>query len=363
MQERRIHNFNAGPATMPLPVLERAREEMVNYKSSGMSVMEMSHRSPQFEKILHDTEEKFRKLLGIPADYTVLFLQGGASLQFAMIPMNLRPEGSADYILTGYWSNKAHKEAKLLGSTQVIATSEESGFDRIPLVSSENQNPDAAFLHITSNETIQGIKWTTEPPCTNGIPLVSDMSSNIASRPIDVNKYGLIYAGAQKNLGPAGVTAVIVRNDLLDRSLDNLPSMLNYKKLAKEGSMYNTPPTYGIYMIGLVLDWLIENGGLDKIGALNKEKSGLVYQAIDVSNGFYKGHAQPQDRSHMNVVFTLKNDALTQQFIEASQKERFVGLKGHKSIGGVRASLYNALPIEAVQSLVEFMKEFQRTNG
>jgi phosphoserine aminotransferase len=359
----RVYNFNAGPAVMPESVLERARDEMLNFDSSGMSVMEMSHRSKEFETILHNAESQFRKLMGVPADYTVLFLQGGASLQFLMVSMNLRPSGSADYVLTGYWSKKACEESKKVGSVHVVASSEESGFDRIPKLLPEILDPNAAFLHITSNETIEGIRWRVEPPTHKDVPLVCDMSSNIASQPVDVSKYGLIYAGAQKNLGPAGVTVVVVRNDLLERSSANLPAMLNYKLLAKEGSLYNTPPTHGIYMVGLVLNWLIETGGLEKIGEHNKIKSGLVYEAIDNSGGFYRGYAQPQDRSIMNATFMLDSDALTKEFIAKSEKEGFVGLKGHRSIGGVRASLYNALPVEAVEGLVQFMREFQRTNG
>jgi len=280
-----------------------------------------------------------------------------------MVPMNLNPTGSADYVLTGHWSKKACEEARKTGPVRVVASSEKTGFDRIPDLAIESQDPAAAFLHITSNETIQGIKWTVEPPAQEKVPLVCDMSSDIASQPVDVNKYGLIYAGAQKNLGPAGVTVVVVRNDLLERSSDNLPAILNYKLLASKDSMYNTPPTYGIYMVGLVLNWLAENGGLEKAGERSRMKSGLIYEVIDQSGGFYKGHAQPQDRSTMNTTFTLGDESLTSKFLEKSVKNGLIGLKGHRSVGGVRASLYNALPIEAVETLVQFMKEFERANG
>jgi phosphoserine aminotransferase len=361
---RRVHNFGAGPAVLPLQVLEQAKEELLDYKGTGMSIMEMSHRSPEFEGLMADIETNLRNLLGIPSQYKVLFQQGGASLQFAMVPMNLRSaDASADYIVNGSWGTAAVQDAKKLGDTQTAATTESTNFDRIPDVDELNLDPKAAYLHFTSNETIHGLEFSEEPDPPEGVPLICDMSSNILSRPIEVSKYGLIYAGAQKNAGPAGVTLVVIREDLLEKSTDDLPVMLSYKKQAAGGSMHNTPPTFAIYITGLVLQWLTSLGGLDEINRRNEEKAGLIYQVIDESAGFYRGHAQPDSRSRMNVPFRLSSTDLEKQFLTEAKRESLIGLKGHRSVGGLRASLYNALPLESVKVLVGFMQEFQRKNG
>jgi phosphoserine aminotransferase len=360
----RAHNFNAGPAVLPLPVLEQAQAELTDYRGSGMSVMEISHRSPAFEDILHTAEANLRELLAIPANYKILFLQGGASLQFAMLPMNLRPAGqSADYVVTGAWSKTALKESGKLGAARAAASTEASGFNRLPAPAEFQCDPSAAYLHFTSNETIHGVEWKEEPVPVEQVPLFCDMSSDFLSRPVDVSRYGLIYAGAQKNAGPAGVTVVIVREDLLARVPANLPVMLDYKLLAESGSLHNTPPCYAIYMVGLVLQWLQGLGGLSAIARINQEKAGLVYQAIDQSGGFYRGHAEVAARSQMNVPFRLPTEDLEKAFVKASEQQGLIGLKGHRSVGGLRASLYNALPLTSVQALTQFMAEFQRTNG
>ena len=360
----RVHNFNPGPAVLPLPVLEQARDELLNYDSSGMSVLEMSHRSPQFEGILARAEADLRSLLNIPDNYTVLFLQGGASLQFSMAPMNLRgPDQSADYILTGSWAKAAIKEAEKAGRVRTAGSTESSSFNYIPSPAELDLDPRAAYLHFTANETIHGVEWADEPEPPPGVPLVCDASSDIASRPIDVSRYGLIYAGAQKNLGPAGVTLVVIQNDLLDRVPSKLAVMLDYKVFAESKSLHNTPPCFSVYLVGLVLRWLKDIGGLEAIARRNEAKAGLVYQAIDSSGGFYRGHAQPNSRSRMNVTFRLPSEDLEKKFAKQAEAEGLVGLKGHRSVGGLRASLYNAVPIDAAKSLVEFMAEFQRVNG
>ncbi|MBE0411056.1 MAG: 3-phosphoserine/phosphohydroxythreonine transaminase [Anaerolineales bacterium] len=361
---KRVHNFGAGPAVLPLPVLLKAQEELLDYQGSGMSIMEMSHRSREFADLMAEIDANLRNLLAVPSEYKILLQQGGASMQFAMVPMNLRlPGESADYIVNGAWGKAAIKDAAKLGSTRTVATTEDTNFDRLPSLASADLDPKAAYLHFTSNETIHGLEFFAEPKPPNGVPLVCDMSSNILSRPIAVAKYSLIYAGAQKNAGPAGVTIVILQEDLLDRVPDDLPVMLNYKTQAAAGSMHNTPPCFAIYILGLVLRWLIDLGGLAEIGRLNERKSGLIYRAIDQSGGFYRGHAQPDSRSRMNVPFRLTTEALEKQFLDEAKGENLVGLKGHRSVGGLRASLYNALPHESVQALVDFMKEFQRRNG
>ena len=360
----RVHNFNPGPAILPLSVLEQARDELLSYDGSGMSVLEMSHRSPQFEGILARAEADLRSLLNIHDNYAVLFLQGGASLQFSMAPMNLRgPDQSADYILTGSWAKTAIKEAEKIGRVRVAGSTEKSNFDALPAQANLDLDPQAAYLHFTSNETIHGIKWTNEPAPPDGVPLVCDASSNIASRPIDVSKYGLIYGGAQKNLGPAGVTLVVIRSDLLDRVPPRLPVMLDYKVLAESRSLHNTPPCFSVYLVGLVLRWLKDIGGLEAIARRNEAKAGMVYRAIDSSGGFYRGHARPDSRSRMNVTFRLPSEDLEKKFAKQAEAEGLVGLKGHRSVGGMRASLYNALPVEAVEALGQFMAEFQRVNG
>lgn len=360
----RVHNFSAGPAVLPLPVLLKAQEELLDYQGTGMSIMEMSHRSPEFEGLMAEIETNLLKLLNIPTDYKILFQQGGASMQFAMVPLNLRSTGtSADYIINGTWGKAAIKDAKKLGTTRTVATSENTNFDRLPALESAHLDPQAAYLHFTSNETIQGLEFLEEPESPDGIPLVCDMSSNFLSRPLEVTKYSLIYGGAQKNAGPAGVTIVILRGDLLERVPANLPVMLNYKAQVVGGSMHNTPPCFAIYVVGLVLRWLVDIGGLNEIGKRNEDKARMVYQAIDQSGGFYHGHAQPDSRSRMNVPFRLATEDLEKQFLNEAKQENLVGLKGHRSVGGLRASLYNALPIESVEALVQFMKDFQRKNG
>lgn len=360
----RVHNFNPGPAVLPLPVLERARDELLSYDGSGISVLEMSHRSPQFEGIMARAEADLRSLLNIPDNYTVLFLQGGASLQFSMAPLNLRgPDQSADYILTGSWAKAAIKEAEKAGRVRTAGSTESSNFDYIPSPAELDLDPRAAYLHFTANETIHGVEWANEPEPPPGVPLVCDASSDIASRPIDVSRYGLIYAGAQKNLGPAGVTLAVIRNDLLDRVPSRLPVMLDYRALAESKSLHNTPPCFSVYLVGLVLRWLKDIGGLQAIARHNEAKARLVYQAIDSSGGFYRGHARLDSRSRMNVTFRLPSEDLEKRFAKQAEAEGLVGLNGHRSVGGLRASLYNALSIDAAQSLVEFMAEFQRVNG
>ena len=359
----RVYNFNPGPAALPLEVLQQAQAEMLDYRGTGMSVMEISHRSKDFEAILTEAQNDLRSLLNIPENYQILFLQGGASLHFAMLAMNFRPNGaSADYIVTGTWSKKAHKEAQKLGKTHLAANLESENFTRLPAQSELDLDPNAAYLHFTSNETIHGVEYFEEPVPPQGVPLICDASSDFISHPVDVSKYGMIYAGAQKNAGPAGVVVCIIRNDLLERVPENLPDLLNYRVLAKENSLLNTPPCWNIYIVGLVLKWLKKLGGLEAIYKLNQQKAALIYQAIDESGGFYCGHAK-SDRSLMNVTFRLPSEALEEQFAGEAKKQGLIGLKGHRSVGGIRASLYNAVPLEAAQALVSFMKDFQQRNG
>jgi phosphoserine aminotransferase len=361
---KRVHNFNAGPAVLPVSVLEKAQSEMLDFQGCGMSVMEMSHRSKEFEGIIQTAEADLRELLGIPANYKVLFLQGGASLQFAMLPMNLRPAGaSADYIVTGSWSKTALKEAGKLGATKVAFTGEAENFKRLPAAGELQFDANAAYVHFCHNETIHGVEFKSEPVVPEGVPLICDMSSDFLSQPVDVSKYHMIYAGAQKNAGPAGVTVVIMREDLLARVPEKLPVMLDYKLLAESGSLHNTPPCYSIYMVGLVLKWLKDLGGLDGIYKINQEKAKLVYDAIDHSGGYYRGHAAADARSIMNVPFRMETEALEEQFVKEAKKAELIGLKGHRSVGGLRASIYNALPIESAKALVQFMAEFQKKNG
>jgi phosphoserine aminotransferase len=361
---KRIHNFNAGPAILPLPVLEQAQAELLNYNGCGMSVMEMSHRSPEFEALIQRVEADLRTLLNIPANYKIMFLQGGATLQFTMTPMNLRPAGtSADYVVNGVWGKTGFKEAQKLGLTRTAASTEATNFDRRSEQGELDLDPNAAYLHFTSNETIHGNEWIGEPTPPANVPLVCDMSSNFLSRPVDIPRYALIYAGAQKNAGPAGVTVVIIRDDMLERTPASLPVMLDYKVLAASGSLHNTPPAFAIYIVGLVLQWLKSIGGLEEIARRNEQKASRVYQAIDHSGGFYRGHAQANSRSRMNVPFRTPSDELDKQFAKEAERQGLVGLKGHRSVGGLRASLYNALPPESVEALVQFMAEFQRNNG
>lgn len=357
-----MHNFNAGPAALPLEVLEQAQEELLDYRGSGMSILEMSHRSKAFEAVMAETEADLRELLGVPGEYKVLFLQGGASLQFGMLPMNLRGAGrSADYIVNGTWGAAAVKDARKLGAVRVAGSSESTNFDRVPV--SIELDSGAAYLHYTSNETIHGVQWWSEPQPPAGVPLICDMSSDFLSRSVEVGKYGLIYAGAQKNAGPAGVTVVILHEDLLERVPDNLPVMLDYKVQVAGGSMHNTPPCFAIYLVGLVLKWLKGMDGLEAVARRNREKAELIYRVIDESGGFYRGHAVQGDRSLMNVTMRLPSEELEAQFARQADAAGMVGLKGHRSVGGLRASLYNAVPLESVQALAQFMREFQRING
>jgi phosphoserine aminotransferase len=363
MEPNRIINFNPGPAALPLPVLEEIRENLLDYQGAGMSVLEMSHRAKQFEAILNDAIARTRRLLKLDKRFHVIFVQGGATLQFSMIPMNFLADGrSADYVNTGTWSTSAIKEARVLSKPiRVVASSEESQFAHIPR--SIAFSPDAVYAHITSNNTIRGTQWG-EFPNTGGVPIAADMSSDIMSRPFDAAPFGLIYAGAQKNIGPAGVTMVIVRDDLLQRVPENLPVMLKYTTYTAKNSLYNTPPCFAIYTLQLVLKWIEESvGGLDRIDAVNRKKAGLVYRRIDDSGGFYRGTAEPGSRSLMNVTFRLPTAELEARFIEAAAQSGFAGLKGHRSVGGCRASLYNAVTLEGVEALAQFMQEFARRNG
>lgn len=361
--EKRVYNFSAGPAILPEDVLKEAQENLFTLPGVGMSILEISHRSKPFDNIINTAKEDLKKLLNIPDNYSILFLQGGASLQFYMVPLNLMSsKNKADYINTGSWSKKAIKEAKRVGTVNVAATTEEGNFKRIPKQSELKLDPDAAYVHFTSNNTIYGTEWTTEPEVGN-VPLVCDASSDILSKKIDVSKYGIIYAGAQKNMGPSGVTLVIMRNDLLERSQDSLPSMLNYKIHVDNNSLYNTPNCFGIYIINLVAKWLLKNGGLGSMYKLNKEKAGLLYNCIDNSAGFYKGHAEKDSRSLMNVTFNLGTEDLEKKLVQEAEKAGFSGIKGHRSVGGIRASIYNAFPKQGVADLVEFMKDFQKKNS
>ena len=358
----RIYNFSAGPAVLPLPVLEEAQRELVELPGVGMSVLEISHRSKTFDEIIHKAESGLRELLGVPENYHVLFLQGGASLQFSMIPMNLLPVGgSSDYIITGSWGKKALKEAKKIGAVNVAATMADGGFTRVPEQEELNLNPEAAYVHFTTNETIEGVEFRREPE-VGSVPLVADASSDVLSHPIPVEKYALIYAGAQKNMGPSGVTLVIIRDDLLARIPENLATMLDYRTHTESNSLYNTPNTFGIYIIMLVTKWLKEKGGLPEMHRENEEKARVLYDAIDATQ-FYRGHADADSRSLMNVTFRLPSEELEKKFAQEATLAGLDGLKGHRSVGGIRASIYNAFPREGVEALVSFMKEFERKNG
>ena len=357
-----IYNFSAGPAILPQPVLLEAQRDLVALPGVGMSVLEISHRSKAFEAILARTEADLRALGNVPANYKVLFLQGGASLQFSMVPLNLlTPGATADYIVTGGWSQKAVKEARRVGTVHIAGTTEAEDFSRIPRQDELQLTPDAAYVHVTTNNTLYGTQWAGAP-AVGAVPLVADTSSDMFSRPIDVAKYGLIYAGAQKNLGPSGVTLVIVREDLLARSSKSLHTMLNYATHAENGSMYNTPPCFGIYLMGLVMKWARAEGGLEAIAARNERKAAALYAEID-RTGFYRGTAETASRSRMNVTFRLPSEELESKFVKASTAAGLDGLKGHRSVGGMRASIYNAFPEDGVAALVEFMREFERTNG
>ena len=358
----RVYNFSAGPSMLPLPVLEKAASELVCYGNSGMSVMEMSHRSPDYEAIIGDAESMLRKLMNIPDNYKVLFLQGGASTQFAAVPLNLiRRTGKADYVVSGQFSGKAFKEAQKLGyDVKCIATTKEDNFDHVPAVTRDMIRPDAAYLHICFNNTIYGTKFPYIPD-TGDIPLVADMSSCILSEPVDVSRFGVIYAGAQKNMAPAGVTVVIVRDDLLDYAEEKMPTMLEWKTMAENGSMYNTPPCYSIYMAKLVYEWLLGLGGLAEMKQRNEKKAGLLYAYLD-SQSYYIAPVKKESRSMMNVTFVTGNADLDKKFASEAAKAGLKNLKGHRSVGGMRASIYNAMPYEGVEALVAFMKRFAADN-
>ena len=358
-----IYNFSAGPAVLPHEVLVQAKEEMLDWHGSGMSVMEMSHRGKEFMGIAAAAEKDLRELMNIPANYKVLFLQGGASQQFAMIPMNLlRGKTSADYLNTGEWSKKAISEAKKFGKVNVVASSEDKNFSYVPEFATWKCDPNAAYLHFTPNETIGGVEFDWLPKAGN-VPLVADLSSTILSRPVDVSKFGLIYAGAQKNIGPAGLTIVIVRDDLIGQVVAGTPTMLDYKTHADNDSMYNTPPTYGIYIAGLVFQMLKRNGGVEAMEKTNIAKAKLLYDAIDASKGFYNCPVALANRSRMNVPFTLKDANLDGEFVKQADARGLLQLKGHRSVGGMRASIYNAMPLAGVQALVSFMAEFAKNNS
>ena len=358
----RVYNFSAGPAVLPLPVLEEAQRDLVALPGVGMSVMEISHRSQTFEDLLSGAIENIRALASIPANYRILMLQGGASLQFSMVPMNLLGAGTvADYIDTGSWAVKAIEEAGKIGKVNIAATTKGDKYTRIPAQNELTLTPDAAYVHMTTNNTIEGTEWKA-PPDVGAAPLVADSSSDMFHGPMDVGRYGLIYAGAQKNLGPSGVTLVIIREDLLARSTAALPTMLNYKVMAENNSLYNTPNTFGIYILGLTMKWLKSQGGLAGIGKTNDRKASKLYAEID-RTGFYRGTAQKDSRSVMNVTFRLATEDLEKMFVKESTAAGLDGLKGHRAVGGMRASLYNAFPEDGVDALVDFMKEFERKKG
>jgi phosphoserine aminotransferase len=358
----RIYNFSAGPAVLPVEVLEQAQRDLLALPGVGMSVLEISHRSTAFDEIIEGCEADLRTLGRIPDNYRVLFLQGGASLQFSMVPMNLLPPGgSADYIVTGVWSEKAVKEAKRVGSVKIAATTQADNYKRVPRQEELTLDPNAAYVHFTTNNTIYGTEFHRIPE-TGNVPLVADASSDIYSRPIDVAKYGLIYAGAQKNLAPAGVTIVIVREDLLTRTPSSLPTMLQYPVHAESTSMYNTPPVFAIYVMRLVLAWILKAGGLEAVDKVNARKADKLYAEID-RTGFCRGHAAADSRSRMNVTFRLPTEELEKKFAKESTAAGLDGLKGHRSVGGLRASIYNAFPEAGVDALVQFMQEFERKNG
>lgn len=358
IQLKRVYNFSAGPSVLPLPVLEKAQTELLCYQDTGMSVMEMSHRSAAFEGIIQGAESLLRELMQIPDNYHVLFLQGGASTLFAMVPLNLfRSSKKADYIHTGSWSKKAIAEAKKYGDVRIIASSEDKNYSYIPAIDASMIDPEADYVHITTNNTIEGT-YFPDVPDTNGVPLVADMSSNFLSQPYDVSKFGMIYAGAQKNLGPAGLTIAIVRDDLLGYAAPICPTMLDLQTHAKGKSLYNTPPAYSIYVAKLVLEWLKEFGGIEKIYQQNQEKAAMLYDFIDQSK-IFSSPVEKSARSLMNIPFVLPTEALNKQFIKESAENGLANLKGHRSVGGMRASIYNAMPVAGVEALVNFMKQFE----
>jgi len=359
--EKRVYNFYAGPATLPLPVLKKAQEELLNFRGSGMSILEISHRSKPYDEIHKRASELIKDLMGLPSNYKVLWLQGGASSQFFMVPLNLQIPGKPmEYVNTGNWAKKAIKEAKFYGEVKIVASSEDQKFSYIPQNVQFSNN--AAFAHITGNETIGGIEWHDWPDVPNGVPLVCDMSSNFMNKVIDVKKFGVIYAGAQKNLGPAGVTVLIVREDLISRVAENTPTMLKWKTHVEKESLYNTPPCFAIYLCELVLEHLKKLGGIPAIEKQNRKKAKMIYDIIDNSNGFYKGVAKKESRSLMNVTFNLSTPELEAKCVEEGKNKGLIGLKGHRDVGGMRASIYNAMSIEGVEALCNFLKEFQENN-
>lgn len=361
---KRAYNFNPGPAAMPLPVLEKMRDEMLNYGGTGMSVMELSHRSAAFEAINDKAEQSLRRVLGIPAEFAVVFLQGGASLQFAMVPMNLALPGKpVDVLHTGAWTAKAIEEIKKVAECRLAATGEAQKFTRLPRANEITVDANASYVHICTNNTIEGTQWHSIPDA-GSVPIVADMSSDIASRPVEVNRFALIFAGAQKNLGPSGVTVAIIRRDLADRASDKIAKILQYRTFIKDKSLYNTPPTFGVYAMGLVSDWIEQQGGLTAIEKRNEAKAKLLYDMLDAS-GYYKSPVDKDSRSRMNIVFRVAggDEAVEKQFVKEAEAAGIVGIKGHRSVGGMRASLYNAVTLEAVEALVSFMREFERKNG
>lgn len=359
----KVYNFNAGPAVLPQPVLDQAQQELRDYHGHGMSILEMSHRSKEYEAINTEAEAAFKRLLGLGDEYRVLFLQGGASMQFAMLPLNFLPASAiADYLVNGAWGEKAYQEAAKLGQARVVANTSATGFSRIPAAHEIELSDAPAYVHITSNETIHGVQWHAWPEVGER-PLVADMSSDILARPLDAQKFALIYAGAQKNLGPAGATVVIVRQSWLDSAGKNVPTMLRYATHAKNNSLYNTPPVYAVYLLNLVLEWIEETGGLEQMAKRNDLKAKIMYDAIDGSGGFYRGHAAPDSRSQMNVTFRLPSEELEQRFIAEATAAGMIGLAGHRSVGGIRASIYNAISQEGTAALASLMGEFARKNG
>lgn len=356
-----VYNFNAGPAILPPPVLATAQAELRDYRGTGMSILEMSHRSAEYEEVNAEAQARLKALLGLGDDYTVLFLQGGASLQFAMVPMNFLPPGTvADYLLTGAWSEKALAEAGLLGEVRIAASTGAGGYRRVPRGGEIALSDRPAYVHLTSNETIHGVQWH-DWPAVGDRPLIADMSSDILAGPLDARRFALIYAGAQKNLGPAGATIVIARTEFLDRAPQSIPAILRYATHARANSLYNTPPSFAVYLIALTLRWIEEQGGLAAMAGRNRRKAETLYNAIDASGGFYRGHAEPADRSLMNVTFRLPTATDEHAFLSAAGAAGFVGLAGHRSVGGIRASLYNAMTIEGCTALAQFMGEFARS--
>lgn len=357
----RVYNFSAGPAALPEEVLQRAADEMLEYGDSGQSVMEMSHRSKEYQAIIDSAESLLREIMSIPDNYKVLFLQGGASSQFAMIPLNLMTTGKADFIVTGQWANKAYQEASRYGDCKIVASSKDKTFSYIPEIDNSEFRPDASYVHICQNNTIYGTRFSDIPE-TGNVPLISDMSSCILSEPVDVSKYAMIYAGAQKNMGPAGLTVVIIREDLIGNARETTPTMFNYQIHADNGSMYNTPPTYGIYILKLVLEWVKSKGGLSAMKEYNEKKAAVLYDFLD-SSALFNATVQGKDRSLMNVPFVTGNEELDAKFVSEAKKAGFINIKGHRSVGGMRASIYNAMSMEGVEKLVAFMKKFEAENA